>query len=136
VSAPRSERLGEQIRAEASAVLAREVHDPGVGFITLTRVRVTADLQLARIYYTTLGDAAARRTTERALGRVMPFVRRQLGARLKLRRVPELQFVFDQSIADQARVEELLQEIHANDRTTAHATEDGRKSRTTDSDDH
>jgi ribosome-binding factor A len=112
----RTERLAEQIRADASELLAREVHDPGVGFITLTRVRVTPDLQIARIYYTTLGDdAAARTSTERALKRVTPFVRRQLGRRLQLRRVPELEFVFDRSIAHQARVEQLLQEIHAQD---------------------
>ena len=113
MTVPRTARLAEQIRAQASDILSRQVHDPGVGFITLTRVQVTADLQLARLYYTRMGDAAARRVTERALGRVTPFLRRQLGQRLQLRRVPELQFVFDQSIAHQARVEELLQEIHA-----------------------
>ena len=115
MTAPRTERLAELIRAEASDILARQVHDPGVGFITLTRVQLTADLQIARLYYTRMGDAAARKVTERALGRVTPFLRRQLGQRLQLRRVPELQFVFDQSIAHQARVEELLQEIHAGD---------------------
>jgi ribosome-binding factor A len=112
----RTERLAEQIRQDASHLLAREVHDPGVGFITLTRVRVTPDLQIARIYYTSLGDdPAARANTARALERVTPFLRRQLGQRLQLRRVPELEFVFDRSIAHQARVEQLLQEIHAQD---------------------
>lgn len=115
MSVPRTERLGEQIRAEASEVLAREVHDPGVGFITLTRVHVTPDLQIARIYYTSLGDAAGRKATARALERVRPFLRRRMGQRLQLRRVPEFEFVFDQSIAHQARVEQLLQEIHARD---------------------
>jgi ribosome-binding factor A len=112
----RTERLAEQIRQDASDLLARKVHDPGVGFITLTRVRVTPDLQIARIYYTSLDDdAAARASTARALKRVTPFLRRQLGHRLQLRRVPELEFVFDRSIAHQARVEQLLQEIHAQD---------------------
>jgi ribosome-binding factor A len=122
VSASRTERLSEQIKAEASHVLARDVHDPGVGFITITRVRVSPDLQVAHIYYTGLGDATAQRSTEKALGRVTPVVRRQLAQRLRLRRVPEIAFVFDKSIAHQARVEELLQEIHANDaRTTQDA---------------
>jgi ribosome-binding factor A len=122
VSASRTERLSEQIKAEASHVLARDVHDPGVGFITITRVRVSPDLQVAHIYYTGLGDATAQRSTEKALARVTPFVRRQLAQRLRLRRVPEIAFVFDKSIAHQARVEELLQEIHANDaRTTQDA---------------
>lgn len=111
----RAERLAEQIRIEASEVLTREVHDPGVGFVTLTRVRVSADLQVVRIFYTTMGDAAARKTTARALDRVTPFMRRQLGQRLRLRRVPEVGFAFDESIAHQARVEELLQEIHAGE---------------------
>lgn len=119
MSATRSERLGEQIKAEASEILAREVHDPGVGFVTLTRVRVSPDLQVARIYYTGLGDATAQRATEKALARVTPFVRRHLAQRLGLRRVPGIAFVFDKSVAHQARVEELLQEIHATDvRTT------------------
>ena len=121
MSASRSERLGEQIKAEASDVLAREVHDPGVGFVTLTRVRVSPDMQVARIYYTGLGDAAVQQATAKALARVTPFVRHQLAQRLRLRRVPEIAFVFDKSIAHQARVEELLQEIHAND---ARATQD------------
>ena len=115
MSASRTERLGEQIKVEASQVLAREVHDPGVGFVTLTRVRVSPDLQVAHIYYTALGDAAALGATAKALARVTPFVRRQLAQRLGLRRMPEITFVFDKSIAHQARVEELLQEIHAND---------------------
>jgi ribosome-binding factor A len=113
VSAPRPERLAEQIRVESSEVLAREVHDPGVGFVTLTRVRVTADLQIARLYYTTMGDEAARKATAKALRRVTPFVRRQLGGRLQLRRVPEIEFIYDESIAQQARVEELLQDLRA-----------------------
>jgi ribosome-binding factor A len=93
VSAPRAERLAEQIRVESSEVLAREVHDPGVGFVTLTRVRVTADLQLARLYYTTMGDEAAPQGDgQGAAERDTPFVRRQLGARLQLRRVPEIEF--------------------------------------------
>lgn len=121
MSASRTERLAEQIKVEASDVLARDVHDPGVGFVTLTRVRVSPDMQVAHIYYTGLGDAAAQRATEKALLRVTPFVRRQLAQRLRLRRVPEIDFVFDKSIAHQARVEELLQEIHAAD---ARATQD------------
>jgi ribosome-binding factor A len=82
-------------------------------------------MQVAHIYYTTLGDAAAQRATEKALLRATPFIRRQLAQRLRLRRVPEIAFVFDKSIAHQARVEELLQEIHAADaRTTQDAPPD------------
>jgi ribosome-binding factor A len=109
VSGSRTERLGEQIREDASRILAREVKDPGIGFVTITRVRLSPDLQVAHIYYTALGDDAERRATERALKRITPFVRHQLAQRLRLRRVPEMSFVFDKSVAHQARVEELLQ---------------------------
>ena len=116
---PRSSRVGEQIREDLSELLAREVHDPGIGFLTITRVQVTSDLQNARVYYTTLGDAQARKQTSRALDRATPFLRRQLGRRLQLRRIPELQFFFDESVEQLDRVERILQEIQAERATAA-----------------
>ena len=111
----RPDRLGDQIRTETSDILAREVHDPGVGFVTITRVSVTSDLQIARVYYTTMAAGAARKDTARALQRATPFVRRQLAGRLGLRRMPELEFRFDESIAHQARIEQLIHDIHEAD---------------------
>jgi len=110
----RPDRVADQIRAELALLLTRDVHDPGIGFVTLTRVQLSADLQLARVYYTALGDAAARKRTMRALERASPFLRRQIGSRLRLRRVPELDFRYDDSIAGQDRIEQLLSELHAN----------------------
>ena len=98
-------RLGEQIREDLSAILAGEVKDPGIGFLTVTHVRVSADLQVARVYYTALGDEKARRAAARALERAAPFLRRQLAGRLRLRRAPELLFHYDESIARGERVE-------------------------------
>jgi ribosome-binding factor A len=111
VSSNRPERVGDAIRDELSQMIARNVHDPGIGFLTLTRVKVTPDLQMARVYYTTLGDDAARRETGKALKRASPFLRRQLGQRLRLRRVPELEFFYDESIAHADRVERILHEL-------------------------
>ena len=107
----RPDRVGEQIRAELALLIAREVHDPGIGFVTITRVQVSPDLQQARVYYTTLGDEKARHGSERALGRAAAFLRRQIGSRLRLRRTPELHFHYDESIAGQDRIERLLNEI-------------------------
>jgi len=109
----RPERVADQIRAELASLLAREVHDPGVGFVTLTRVRITPDLQQAHVYYTALGDDKSRKNTERALERAAGFLRRQIGARLRLKRTPELTFHYDESIAGQDRIEQLINEIHA-----------------------
>jgi ribosome-binding factor A len=113
MASTRVSRVGDQIRAEIADLLAREVHDPGIGFLTLTHVTVTPDLQAARVYYTTLGDEKARRETRRALGRATPFLRRQLGRRLRLKRVPELDFFFDESIERGDRIEQILRDIGA-----------------------
>lgn len=107
----RPERVGEAIRDELARLLTREVHDPGIGFLTLTRVSVTSDLQIARIYYTSLGDEKAQRETAKALERATPFLRRQIGSRIRLRRVPELTFFFDKSIGHTDRIEQILQEL-------------------------
>ena len=109
----RPERVADQIRGELASLLTRDVHDPGVGFVTLTRVRVTPDLQQAHVYYTALGDEKSRRNTELALARATGFLRRQIGARLRLKRTPELTFHYDESIAGQDRIEQLLSEIQA-----------------------
>ena len=113
MSSNRPDRVGEAIRVELSQLLAKDVHDPGVGFITLTKVSVSPDLQLARVYYTSMGDEKALRETEKALGRALPFLRRQIAQRVRLRRVPELEFFFDKSVAHQDRIEQVLQELKA-----------------------
>jgi ribosome-binding factor A len=106
----RPERVADQVRAEVTSLIARDLHDPGIGFVTVTRVQVSPDLQHARVFYTTLGDSSSRKNTAKALERAGSFMRRQIGQRLRLRRAPELEFVFDESIEHQDRVEQLLQE--------------------------
>jgi ribosome-binding factor A len=119
----RPERVGEELRHVLAELLAREVHDPGLGFVTITKVRVTADLQLARVSYTCLGDDKVRQDTARALGRATPFLRRAIGQRLRLRRVPELTFHFDASIENQANIERILLELE-EERKTRQAASD------------
>ena len=115
----RPDRVGEEIRHEIGDLLVRELKDPGLGFLTITRVKVTADLQLARVYYTQMGDEAARRETRRALERATPFLRRALGRRLRLRRVPALTFHFDESVEHQERIERILLDLEAERRARA-----------------
>jgi ribosome-binding factor A len=113
----RPDRVADQIRAELATLLAREVHDPGVGFVTLTRVQVTPDLQLARVMYTVLGDQKSRATTAKALDRASSFLRRQIGSRLRLKRAPELKFIYDEAIEGQDRIEQLLKELRQTPET-------------------
>ena len=107
----RPERVGDQIRQEVTELLARSVQDPGIGFVTITRVKVTPDLQLARVFYTAIGDEKQLKETARALERVNPFLRRQIAQRIRLRRAPELEFKYDESIADLDHVEKLLEQV-------------------------
>jgi ribosome-binding factor A len=108
----RPDRVADQLRGELASLLARDVHDPGIGFVTLTRVQVSPDLQLARVFYTSLGDDKTRAASRKALERAAPFLRRQIGARLRLKRTPELTFVYDESIAGQDRIEQILNELN------------------------
>jgi ribosome-binding factor A len=122
----RPTRVGDQIREEVADLLAREVHDPGIGFVTITHVHMTPDLQHARVYYTSLGDDQARRQSRKALARATPFLRRQLGRRLRLRRIPELEFFFDESIERHDRIERILQELQAERVDSGRADDDER----------
>lgn len=108
----RIERISEQLREEVSQILATDVVDPGVGLVTVSRVKVSPDLSLARVYWTLIGTTAERTRTTKALQRAAPFVRHILATRLTLRRVPEVAFHFDQGLAAHQRVEEILHEIH------------------------
>ena len=92
-------------------MLATEVSDPRIGLVTITRVKVTGDLSLARAYWTIIGDRAERDRTEKALARAAPFVRHLLSGRMSLRRVPEVQFLFDEATAAQERVEQILADL-------------------------
>ena len=109
---PRASRVGDQIREELAELLRRDVHDPGIGFLTITHVKVSPDLQQARVYYTTIGDDQARKNSARALTRATPFLRRQIGQRLRLKRVPELGFFYDEAIEKGDRIERILLELN------------------------
>lgn len=107
----RPDRVAEEIRHVISETLSRDVKDPGIGFVTITHVKISSDLQVARISYTTMGDDKNKAATKAAIERAKPFLRRQIGQKMRLRRVPELNFHFDEGIAHQARVEEILIDI-------------------------
>lgn len=108
----RASRVGEQIHKEISALLVRGLKDPRIGFVTITAVDVTPDLHLARVYFTVIGDEGVRRETEKGLRSSVPFLRREMGRRLRMRYVPDLLFQFDKSLEYGNRIEALIQEIH------------------------
>lgn len=112
----RSLRVGEQIRRELADLLRTEVKDPGMGLVTVGDVEVSKDLSHARVYFTVLGDEAATALTQTALDRASGFLRRELGKRMRLRVVPELRFVFDDSEIRGAHVDALIEQARRKDR--------------------
>jgi ribosome-binding factor A len=110
----RQRRVSELIHRELSMLLMREVRDPRLASITLTEVRVTPDLQIARVYYTVLGDAEDVEAAAAALQSAGGYLRTQLAARVRLRLAPELVFQFDQSAEHGRRIDELLAQISAD----------------------
>ena len=112
----RPERLEDQIHFLLSNLIQRELRDPELGFLTLTAVRLTPDRSLAKVYFTVLpaqgGDQEAQDAlTRKALGRAAGFLRSQLAARLKMRRVPELRFFPDVTLEEGNHLESLLSDI-------------------------
>lgn len=107
----RPDRVGDLIRGELSVQLTRHVRDPGVQHITITVVRMSKDLRQARVLYTSQDAPDQRLETTRALRRVRPFLKRQLGLKLQLRHVPELRFEYDDSAERQDRMAHLFDQI-------------------------
>ncbi len=106
----RTERLDQLFAEEISAIIAREIADPRIGFVTVTKVDVAPDLRHATVWVSIIGDEAAQTASLRALGRAMPFVRARLG-RLHLKRIPELHLRHDDSVERGTRVLRLIEEI-------------------------
>lgn len=112
----RPERLEDQVHFLLSTLVQRELRDPELGFATITAVRLSPDRSVARVYFTVLpangGDQEAQDGfTRKALGRAAGFLRTQLAARLKMKRVPELRFFPDASLEEGNHMETLLAEI-------------------------
>jgi ribosome-binding factor A len=127
----RAERIAEQLREEVSQIISTEIADPGVGLVTVTRVKISPDLSLARVYWTIIGNEEEQKKTQKALARAASYVRHLLSLRMSLRRSPEVQFVYDRSVAAQDRVEEILQEIKQEDAARTSSAEPESPSRPT-----
>ncbi|WP_209122344.1 30S ribosome-binding factor RbfA [Alkalihalobacillus sp. BA299] len=108
----RANRVGEQMKKELSDIIMREIKDPRVRFVTVTGVDVTGDLQQAKVYITVLGDEKEKEDTIQGLSKATGFIRTEIGKRIRLRKTPEIEFEFDQSIEYGNRIETLLTEIN------------------------
>ena len=111
-TARRPDRVGAEIRAAIADLLTRgELRDPRIGYITLTGVKVSPDLRVARVFYSLIGNEEQKRATAEGLEAARGFVRREVTARVKLRVSPEIFFTFDESLGEGAKIERLLKQV-------------------------
>ena len=109
----RTNRIDELLRQEITGIISREIGDPRVGFATITGVETAPDLRHAKVFVSVIGQPADRKEALRALGRAMPFVRHELGKRLRLKRIPEFHLELDETVERGTRVLHLLDELEA-----------------------
>ncbi|HEX5148399.1 MAG TPA: 30S ribosome-binding factor RbfA [Candidatus Limnocylindrales bacterium] len=109
----RTERVDELLRQEIGSIVTRDVADPRVGFATITSVETTPDLRHAKVWVSVIGQPAEREATVAALRRAMPFVRHELGTRLRIKRIPDLHVHLDDTAERGTRVLQLLSELEA-----------------------
>ncbi|WP_010282331.1 30S ribosome-binding factor RbfA [Bacillus timonensis] len=108
----RPNRVGEQMKKELSDIIGRKIKDPRIGFVTVTDVQVTGDLQQAKVFISVLGDEEQRQNTLKGLAKAKGFIRSEIGQRIRLRKTPEILFEFDESIDYGNRIESILHEIN------------------------
>lgn len=107
----RRNRVGEQMKKELGEIIGRKIKDPRIGFVTVTDVQVTGDLQQATVYISVLGDDEQKENTLKGLAKAKGFIRSEIGQRIRLRKTPEISFEFDESMDYGSRIDSLLYQI-------------------------
>lgn len=107
----RVSRVGEQIKKELSEIIQREIKDPRIGFVTVTKVEMSGDLQIAKVYVSVLGSETEKQQTLAALEKATGYMRSEIGRRIRLRYTPELTFVIDQSLEHSEHINKLLNDV-------------------------
>ncbi|MGD8782889.1 MAG: 30S ribosome-binding factor RbfA [Thioalkalispiraceae bacterium] len=111
----RTRRVGEQLQRELAMLIQQEIMDPRVGMITVSAVEVSKDLAHAKVFITALNEDQAHQQTIDALQHAAGFLQHELGKRLKLRTIPRLKFVYDESIERGSNLSALIDSALAQD---------------------
>ena len=108
-------RVADQIQRDVAEMIQREVSTARAGLITLTGVEVSPDFAHAKVFFTSLAEAAQRDEVRAGLKRASGFLRTMLGARMKIHNTPELHFVYDESVESGIRLTHLIEDAVAAD---------------------
>ena len=111
----RANRVGEQMKKELTDIIGRKLKDPRIGFVTVTDVRVTGDLQQATVYISVLGNQEQKENTLIGLAKASGFIRSEIGKRIRLRITPEITFEWDESLEYGQRIETLIHQLHSEE---------------------
>jgi ribosome-binding factor A len=108
----RATRVAELLREVISEIVTTQLKDPAIGRVTITRVKISDDLKIARVYFNLLGDQQQRQNTIKGLQRATNFIRAETAHRINLRYAPSLQFIYDDTLDYVDNIENLLKKIH------------------------
>ena len=111
----RQKKIADQIKNQIGQIIDRKLKDPRKGMITITHVKVTGDLRIANVYFTTLGDEEQRKKSQQTLESANHYLRNELSPFLKMRFTPELRFFYDESLDYSEHINKLLKQIHLTD---------------------
>ena len=109
------ERIASNMVKEISYILATEIKDKDIKFVTITDCKVTNDLSFAKVYFTVLDDTK-KESTLKALNNAKGYIRKILTDRVDIRHIPELTFVFDESIEYGKKIENIIEKIHTDEK--------------------
>lgn len=107
----RANRVAEQMKKELGSIIGQKLKDPRIGFVTVTDVEVTGDLQQATVFISVLGKDSEKEATLLGLTKAKGFIRSEIGQRIRLRKTPEIEFEFDDSVEYGNRIESLLKQV-------------------------
>jgi ribosome-binding factor A len=107
----RLKRTDQLLREAVAELILTRVSDPRVGFVSVTGVQISPELDTARVYVTVLGDGASRESAMAGLKSAAPYLQAELGKRVRLRRMPRLRFVYDESLDRGLRIQSALRDV-------------------------
>ncbi len=112
----RTERLGSEIQRALAQILREDVRDPRVSsMVSVLRAEVTPDLDICKVYISVYGNSEEQEQSVKALKKAAPFIRRRLGQRIEIRKLPELKFIYDDSIEYSVRLSALIDSLNVQD---------------------
>lgn len=108
----RLEKVQKELQHQISLIVQQELKDPRIGFVTITGVEITPDLKTAKVYFTRLGPKESFEDTVNGLNSSAGFIRKLIGERIRMKFTPQINFIYDDLLKRQDRIDEIIDKIH------------------------